>query len=193
MAHLRHKFILSRLSPASGLLLPGLEPAMEFRTDGSTYEHDVVMDRGERSASATKSHPRSSATTSDTRRCPSRRTYPGNAANSWSVPEHTADYRHGADSLLLIQSRFQRKEAFLPQRKCIECGGELALAFSPSELASPTGQSDAARKPVPHWRCGLCGCTFSTEQLRAHRQIKKRLQGSESTCSGLSFNQTRLT
>src|SRR5260370_32639150 len=69
-----------------------------------------------------------------------------------------------ADFLLLIQSRFQRKEAFLPQRKCLECGGELALAFSPSELASPTGQSDAARKPVPHWRCGLCGCTFNTEQ-----------------------------
>jgi hypothetical protein len=38
-----------------------------IQIDGSTYEHDVVIDRGEK-------------------------TYPGNATNSSSVVVHTADY-----------------------------------------------------------------------------------------------------
>ncbi len=57
-----------------------------LRIDDSTYEHDVV-------ATATKSRPRNSAMTLDTRHCPSRRTYLGNAANSSSVLAHSADCR----------------------------------------------------------------------------------------------------
>ena len=63
-----------------------------LRIDDSTYEHDVVIDRG-RSATGRKSRPRNSVMTLDTRHCPSRRTYPGSAANSSSVLVHSADCR----------------------------------------------------------------------------------------------------
>jgi hypothetical protein len=63
-----------------------------LRIDDSTYEHDVVIDRGE-IRDRKKSRPRNSAMTLDTRHCPSRRTYPGNAASSSSVLVHTADCR----------------------------------------------------------------------------------------------------
>jgi hypothetical protein len=46
--------------------------------DGSMCEHDVVIDRG----SARKDHPSNFANSLATRRCPWRKTYPGNAASS---------------------------------------------------------------------------------------------------------------
>ncbi len=60
-----------------------------LRIDGNTYEHDVVIDRGEISKRKKKL---SKKFRDDFGHTP-RKTYPGNAANSWSVPEHMADYR----------------------------------------------------------------------------------------------------
>jgi len=48
--------------------------------DGSSYEHDVLIDRGEIS-NARRSRPRNSASCSATRHFPLKKTYPGNAAN----------------------------------------------------------------------------------------------------------------
>jgi hypothetical protein len=61
-----------------------------LRIDSRPFEHDVVIDRGE-TRDRRKSRPRNSAMTLDTRHYPLGRTYPGNAANSSSVPVHTAD------------------------------------------------------------------------------------------------------
>ncbi len=63
-----------------------------LRIEGRPYEHDVVIDRGE-IRDRKKKPPKNSAMTLDTRRYPLQRTYPGNAANSSSVPVHTADCR----------------------------------------------------------------------------------------------------
>ena len=59
--------------------------------DGSSYKHDVLIDRGE-SPNARRSRPRNSASCSATRHFPSKKTYPGNPANYRSAMVHTADY-----------------------------------------------------------------------------------------------------
>ena len=58
------------------------------RIDDTTYEHDVVIDRG--FGSAGRSPPSNSLRTLDIRPCLLKRRYPGSAADSWSVPEHDA-------------------------------------------------------------------------------------------------------
>jgi hypothetical protein len=58
-----------------------------IQIDGSTYEHDVVIDRGE----IRKCKKKPSKKFRDDFGHTPLRTYPGNPANSWSVPEHTAD------------------------------------------------------------------------------------------------------
>jgi hypothetical protein len=50
-----------------------------LRIDGSTYEQDVVIDRG-KSANARRHLPRDSGTSLDMHSCPSRKRYAGNAA-----------------------------------------------------------------------------------------------------------------
>lgn len=52
-----------------------------LQIDGSRCDHDVVIDRGE-IRKCKKNHPSNFANSSATRRCPSRKTYPGNAASS---------------------------------------------------------------------------------------------------------------
>jgi len=52
-----------------------------IRIDGTTYEHDVVIDRGE-VRKRKKKPSKNSAVPSATRRYQSRRTYPGNASVS---------------------------------------------------------------------------------------------------------------
>src|SRR5207244_5047997 len=71
-------------------------------------------------------------------------------------------------------SRFQRKEAFLPQRKCLECGDELALAFSPSELIAPSRTAFAClrtgmsgRRPVAIAPIPLRASSFTASIRRA--------------------------
>jgi hypothetical protein len=60
--------------------------------DGSSYEHDVVIDRG-RSPNARKSSPRNSASSSAIPRCWLRKRYPGSAANLSLAPARTASRR----------------------------------------------------------------------------------------------------
>ena len=63
-----------------------------IQIDGSTHEHDVVIDRGE--VHKRKKKPsKKSATPSDTRRYRWRSRYLGNANASLSAPGHTADCR----------------------------------------------------------------------------------------------------
>ena len=59
--------------------------------DGSTYEHDVVIDRGEISKRKKKPSKKFRDDLA-TRRFPLKKTYPGNAANLSSAVVHTADY-----------------------------------------------------------------------------------------------------
>ncbi len=61
-----------------------------IRIDAMTYEHDVVIDRGE-VVSARKSRRKNSATLSATRHYPWRRRYPGSAGGWWWVRERTED------------------------------------------------------------------------------------------------------
>lgn len=51
-------------------------------------------------------------------------------------------------------------------RYCLECGGELVLAFQPAEKSwhSPGDATQAKSKRT--WRCGTCGHEFDAEQLR---------------------------
>jgi hypothetical protein len=59
-----------------------------IRIDGATYEHDVVIDRGEVSK-----RQKNSVTNSVTRRFPSMRRFHGNAADLWSARGQMADCR----------------------------------------------------------------------------------------------------
>ena len=52
-----------------------------IRIDGTTYEHDVVIDRGQ-IRKRKKSLPKSFVTNLDTHRSQSKRKYPGNAGDS---------------------------------------------------------------------------------------------------------------
>ena len=63
-----------------------------IRIDGTTYEHDVVIDRGQ-IANARKSLPKSFVTNLDTHRSQSKRKYPGmpatcNRHRHWGVASH---------------------------------------------------------------------------------------------------------
>src|SRR5216117_1524381 len=63
-----------------------------LQIDGSTYEHDVVIDRGEISKRKKKPS-KKFASSSATRRCLSRKRYPGNVSASWSEPVRTAGFQ----------------------------------------------------------------------------------------------------
>jgi len=56
----------------------------------------------------------------------------------------------------------------MAMRQCLECGGELVMAFRPG------GQSiQGAGKLVnstAKWRCSTCGQSFTAEQLRAGKR-----------------------
>jgi uncharacterized protein with PIN domain len=58
----------------------------------------------------------------------------------------------------------------MQKRMCLGCGGELAMAFNPSENAR--GQSGAAGsgRSTSKWRCSTCGQVFTAEQLRAGKR-----------------------
>jgi len=62
-----------------------------IQIDGSTYEHDVVID-GE-FANARRNPPSNSASSSATRHYLLRRRYRGNVSASWSEPARTADFQ----------------------------------------------------------------------------------------------------
>ncbi len=55
------------------------------------------------------------------------------------------------------------------QRQCPQCKGELALARRHDQ------QSGAGYIPGPSnvWRCGICGQTFTAEQIREDKRSKE--------------------
>ncbi|HEY8670552.1 MAG TPA: hypothetical protein VIL63_06930 [Terriglobales bacterium] len=61
----------------------------------------------------------------------------------------------------------------MAKRYCLECGGELVLAFRPSESSLP-GSSN------PKWRCSTCGHSFTADELRADKRAGTKL-GEEKT------------
>jgi hypothetical protein len=64
-----------------------------LRIDGRPYEHDLVIDRGEIRDRKKKPSKKFRDAFGHTPLSIAEDTYPGNAANSSSVPAHTANYR----------------------------------------------------------------------------------------------------
>ena len=61
------------------------------------------------------------------------------------------------------------------KRQCLECGGELVMAFRPSENGRLSPGSGNMVRPNAKWRCGTCGQAFSAEQLRADKRANSKL------------------
>jgi hypothetical protein len=56
-------------------------------------------------------------------------------------------------------------------RQCLECGGELVMAFRPSEnIRLRPGAGSNAK-----WRCSTCGQAFTAEQLRANKRTNSKV------------------
>jgi uncharacterized protein with PIN domain len=57
----------------------------------------------------------------------------------------------------------------MEKRHCLECGGELVLAFRPAEKAWHQPGAGTQAKSNRTWRCGTCGHEFTAEQLRSRK------------------------
>jgi hypothetical protein len=67
------------------------------------------------------------------------------------------------------------KDLTMTKRHCLECGGELVMAFRPSKTGEAgLGRANAAG-PNANWRCSTCGHAFSAEQLRASKRVASRV------------------
>ncbi|MGA8776280.1 MAG: hypothetical protein WB536_17950, partial [Terriglobales bacterium] len=55
------------------------------------------------------------------------------------------------------------------KRLCLGCGGELAMAFNPSENARATPGASNPGRATSKWRCSTCGQVFTADQLRQGR------------------------
>jgi hypothetical protein len=62
----------------------------------------------------------------------------------------------------------------MEKRQCIGCGGELVMAFRPSENSR---YDPGAAKPNAKWRCSTCGQAFTAEQLRAYKRDRSKVVG----------------
>jgi len=63
------------------------------------------------------------------------------------------------------------------KRDCIECGGELVLAFRPSENGRINPASGNSSRSNANWRCSTCGHSFSAEQLRVDKRANSKAAG----------------
>jgi ribosomal protein S27AE len=61
----------------------------------------------------------------------------------------------------------------MAKRQCLECGGELVMAFRPSENSGPGAGS--LMRPNAKWRCSTCGHAFTAEQLRAEKRASAKM------------------
>ena len=59
----------------------------------------------------------------------------------------------------------------MAKRQCLECGGELVMAFRPSE----NGAGPRTLLGNAKWRCGTCGHAFTPQQLRADRRASSKV------------------
>jgi len=62
----------------------------------------------------------------------------------------------------------------MEKRQCIQCGGELVMAFRPSENSR---HGPGAPRPNATWRCSTCGQAFTAEQLRADKRDSSKAVG----------------
>jgi len=60
----------------------------------------------------------------------------------------------------------------MAKRLCLDCGGELVMAFHPSEKAWHTPGTGDSPTQVARWRCGTCGNSFTAGQLRSVKALK---------------------
>ena len=59
-------------------------------------------------------------------------------------------------------------------RQCLGCGGELVMAFRPSEIGRLIPGTEKVAKSTPTWRCSTCGQAFTSDQLRAGKRAALR-------------------
>jgi len=59
-------------------------------------------------------------------------------------------------------------------RQCLECGGELVMAFRPSEIGRLIPGSEKVAKSNATWRCSTCGQAFTSDQLRAGKRAASK-------------------
>ena len=59
-------------------------------------------------------------------------------------------------------------------RKCLQCDGELVMAFRPSQIGRLIPGTDNVAKSNATWRCSTCGQSFTSEQVRAGKRAALR-------------------
>ena len=57
----------------------------------------------------------------------------------------------------------------MAKRQCLGCGGELVMAFRPSESGRLNPGVGNLLRANAKWRCGTCGQAFTAQQLRADK------------------------
>jgi transposase-like protein len=65
----------------------------------------------------------------------------------------------------------------MEKRLCLGCGGELGMAFNPSENARLTRGTGNVGRSTAKWRCSTCGQVFTSEQLRASKRASPHVVG----------------
>jgi transposase-like protein len=58
----------------------------------------------------------------------------------------------------------------MAKRQCLACGGELVMAFRPSEITRSSSGEAGPAKSNSKWRCSTCGQSFTAEELRADKR-----------------------
>ena len=58
----------------------------------------------------------------------------------------------------------------MEMRRCLECAGELVMAFRPSENDRLGPSAGNLVRPSAKWRCSTCGQAFTAAQLRADKR-----------------------
>lgn len=61
------------------------------------------------------------------------------------------------------------------KRECIECGGELVMAFRPSDSGRVNAVPGNPTRPNANWRCSTCGHSYSAEQLRVDKRANAKV------------------
>jgi ribosomal protein S27AE len=61
------------------------------------------------------------------------------------------------------------------KRQCLECGGELVMAFHPSGIGRLSPGAEKLPRPNAKWRCSTCGQALTAEQLRADKRARSKV------------------
>jgi hypothetical protein len=61
------------------------------------------------------------------------------------------------------------------KRQCLGCGGELVMAFHPSDVGRLDPGTGMMTKATAKWRCSTCGQAFTAEQLRADKRATAKI------------------